>query len=315
MAGLAGFLTRLRPAGPLIGAILLAVAVPLGAALGFALGAVTATPARAEAIPVVAAENFYGDVARQIGGSAVAVTSILANPDQDPHLFEARASVARAVANARIVIMNGLDYDPWMTKLLAASPRSARIVIEVAALMQRRPGDNPHLWYDPATMPAVADALAARLTALDPDRRADYAVNLTRFHEALLPLDAKVAALKQRYAGTPVTATEPVAGYLLAALNLGVRNQRFQLSVMNGTEPSASDIGAFQRDLEGRAVRVLLYNNQTVAPLTERMRTLAAKAGIPVVGVSETAPDGTHYQDWMLAQLGALEAALAGKRP
>ena len=121
--------------------------------------------------------------------------------------------------------------------------------------------------------------------------------------------------MRRAYAGTPVTATEPVAGYLAAALGLDMRNQRFQLSIMNGTEPSASDIAAFQRDLESRAVRVLLYNSQTAEPLTERMRALAAKAGVPVVGVSETAPAGMHYQDWMLAQLDALDAALAGKRP
>jgi len=311
----AGIVGQWRRAAPAVGALLLALALPLGAALGFALGAVTATPARAEPIRVVAAENFYGDVAKQIGGPAVAVTSILSNPDQDPHLFEAKASVARAIADARVVIVNGVDYDPWMSKLLAASPKSGRAVIEVAALMHRKPGDNPHLWYDPATMPAFAKELAATLSRIDPDRRADYAVNLTRFQEALLPLDAKIAAIKRSYAGTPVTATEPVAGYMVAVLGLVVRNQRFQLAIMNGTEPSAADIAAFQRDLQTRAVRVLLYNSQTAEPLTERMRALATRAGVPVVGVSETAPPDVHYQDWMLAQLVALETALARKHP
>jgi zinc/manganese transport system substrate-binding protein len=290
---------------------------PVFAALAALLLAlpVLAAPARAEALRIVAAENFYGDVAQQIGGPAVAVTSILSNPDQDPHLFEASASTARAIADARVVVFNGADYDPWMTKLLAASPRADRAVIEVAALVGRKPGDNPHLWYDPATMPAFAQALAETLGRLDPDRRLQYAANLARFRTSLKPLEAKVAALRGAYAGTPVTAIEPVAGYLAAALGLTMRNERFQLSVMNGTEPSASDIAAFQRDLETRAVRVLLYNSQAVEPLTERLRALAEKSGVAVVGVTETVPPGMNYQTWMLAQLDALEAGLAGKRP
>jgi zinc/manganese transport system substrate-binding protein len=316
MAGLPDFLRRPTPAVPALAALVLALAVPLGAALGFVVGAVTASaPARAEPIAIVAAENVYGDVAQQIGGPAVAVMSILSNPDQDPHLFEASASAARAIAAARIVVLNGADYDPWMAKLLAASPRSDRVVIEVAALVGRKPGDNPHLWYDPATMPAFAKALAEALARLDPDRRADHAANLARFDAALQPLEEKMTALRRAYAGTPVTATEPVAGYMAAALGLTMRNERFQLAVMNGTEPSASDIARFHDDLRLHAVRVLLYNSQTAAPLTERMRALAGKAGIPVVGMSETAPAGVHYQDWMLAQLAALEAALAGKQP
>jgi zinc/manganese transport system substrate-binding protein len=307
---------RLAPAAPALAALLVALGVPLGAALGVALGAVTAaSPARAEPIAVVAAENVYGDVARQVGGSAVAVLSILSNPAQDPHLFETRASVARAIADARLVIVNGAGYDPWMAKLLAAAPRVERKVIEVAALRHRAAGDNPHLWYDPATMPAVAAALADELARLDPGRRADYAANLERFRAALRPLDARIAALRRAYAGTPVTATEPIAGYLAAALGLAMRNERFQLAVMNGTEPSAGDIARFQDDLRRRAVRVLIYNSQTAGPLAERMRALAAEAGVPVVGMSETAPADRPYQDWMLAQLGALEAALSGKRP
>jgi zinc/manganese transport system substrate-binding protein len=285
------------------------------AALGLAAAALMAAPARAEPIAIVAAENVYGDVAQQIGGSAVAVLSVLSNPDQDPHLFEARASIARAVAAAPIVIVNGAGYDLWMAKLLAAAPRAGRTTIEVATLRHRKPGDNPHLWYDPATMPAVATALADALARLDPARRADYAANLDRFRAALRPLEARIAALRQAYAGAPVTATEPVAGYLAAALGLAMRNERFQLAVMNGTEPSAGDIARFEDDLRRRAVRVLIYNSQSGGPLTERMRALAAKSGVPVVGMSETMPAGLRYQEWMLAQLGALEHALSGSRP
>ena len=271
--------------------------------------------ARAEPIPVVAAENFYGDVARQIGGGHVAVVSILTNPDQDPHLFEASTSTARQIAEARVVIYNGADYDPWMVKLLAGSPSARRIAIEVGALTHRKPGDNPHLWYDPATMPVVAAALAARLGDEDPPHRADYARNLAAFTASLAPLAAKVAAMRTAWQGTPVTATEPVFGYMAAAIGLVMRNERFQLAVMNDTEPGASDLAAFENDLKERRVRVLLYNDQTSDALTTRMKRLAADNRIPVIGVSETEPPGITYQDWMMRQLAALDAALSGKIP
>jgi len=271
--------------------------------------------AKAEPIAVVAAENFYGDVAEQVGGSAVKVTSILTNPDQDPHLFEASASTARALAAARIVIYNGADYDPWMSKLLSASRATGRITIEVAKLVGKKAGDNPHLWYDPATMPAVAKALAAQLAKLDPDHRSDYEARRDAFDASLKPIDEKIAALRQRYAGTAITATEPVAGYMAEAIHLRVRNPRFQLAIMNNTEPSASEIAAFQKDLKTRTVKVLLYNSQTSEELTEKMRSIAKGSGVPIVGVTETEPEGKKYQDWMLSELTALETGLSGKQP
>ena len=271
--------------------------------------------ADAEPIAVVAAENFYGDVAEQVGGSAVKVTSILTNPDQDPHLFEASASTARDLAAARIVILNGADYDPWMTKLLSASRAPGRITLEVATLAGKKAGDNAHLWYDPPTMPTLAKALAAELAKLDPDHRADFEARRDAFIASLKPIDDKIAALRQQYAGVAITATEPVAGYVADAIKLKVRNQRFQLAIMNDTEPSASEIAAFQQDLRTRAVKVLLYNSQTSEELTQRMRALAKQWGVPVVGVTETEPAGLKYQDWMLSELSALETGLSGKQP
>ena len=280
--------------------------------VAIALGLV---PARAAPLGVVAAENFYGDIAAQIGGGEVAVTSILANPDQDPHLFELSASTARAVAGAEIVIFNGAGYDPWMAKLLAASPAPGRTVLEAAALTHRAAGDNPHLWYDPVTMPAVAKALAAALAARDPAHRADYAARLTRFEASLKPIDDKVAALRQAWQGAKVTATEPVFGYMAAAIGLEMRNEGFQRAVMNDTEPSVAEIAAFERDLRTRTVRVLLYNMQTSEALTERMQALARQSGVPVVGVSETEPAGKHFQEWILSELDAVDHALAGFHP
>jgi zinc/manganese transport system substrate-binding protein len=271
--------------------------------------------ARADPISIVAAENFYGDIARQIGGPEVAVTSILSNPDQDPHLFEVSPSVGRAVSAARIVIYSGINYDPWMAKLLRAARLAKRQTIVVADLVGRKTGDNPHIWYDPATMPALANTLCDALIADDPGHQAGYRARLARFTASMAPIPAKIAELRERLAGTPVTATEPVAGYLFAALGLAVRNQAFQLAVMNNTEPSASDIATFENDLKNRRVRLLIYNSQASGPIAERMRKIATASQIPVVGATETEPAGTSYQGWMMSELDAVERALDKPTP
>lgn len=278
------------------------------AALGFAtvwsLGATAA-------VPVVAAENFYGDVARQIGGDAVSVVSILSNPDQDPHEFEASPETAKALSAAKLVIQNGIDYDPWMTKLLGASKAGGRRVIVVADLMRRHDGDNPHLWYDPATMPAVAGAIAAELKSLDPIHAEDFARRLAAFNASMAPIAAKIATLRERHAGAAVTATEPVFGEMAKALGLKMRDEKFQIAIMNDTEPAAGDVAAFENGLRGHAARVLFYNVQATGGISQRMRDIAGQAGIPVVGVSETEPQGVTYQDWMSNTLNAVGKALA----
>ncbi len=288
------------------------------AAIAACLALLLIAPARAQAAPnklaIVAAENFYGDVAGQIGGPDVRVTSILSNPDQDPHLFEASPSVARALSAARIVIYNGIDYDPWMAKLLGAVRADARTVIVVADLVGRKPGDNPHIWYDPATMLACARALAGALAATDPAHQDGYAQRLARFVASLAPLQARIAALRQRLAGTPVTATEPVFGYMFAALGMQVRNPEFQMAVMNGTEPSAAAIAAFETDLRTGAVKLLVTNAQASSPIAQRMARLARQAQVPVVGATETEPPGKTYQAWMLAALDAVANALPPHR-
>jgi zinc/manganese transport system substrate-binding protein len=281
--------------------------------LVLALAGAVAVPAfAADRIPVVAAENFYGDVAAAIGGSHVSVTSILANPDEDPHLFEASPSVARNIAAAKLVIYNGADYDPWMAKLLAANSAPGRAAIVAADLTGKKPGDNPHLWYDPATMPAVAIAIANRLAAIDPADKADFDANLATLDASLKQVADKVAAIKAKYAGTAVTATEPVFGYMAGALGLTMRNESFQLSVMNDTEPSARDTVEMESDLKNAKVKVFFYNSQVTDPLTKRLLKLANGAHVPVVGVSETQPAGKAFAIWMLDQLDATEKALAG---
>ena len=270
-----------------------------------------ASQAGDQPLTIVAAENFYGDVAQQLAGPDAKVTSILSNPDDDPHSFEASPSVARAIADARIVIANGADYDPWMEKLLGAGRSASRTTIKVADLVGRKPGDNPHLWYDPATMPAFAKALSAALAAADPAHRADYEQRLQVVLASLKPIDAKIAELRQKHSGTQVTATEPVFGYMAAALGLVMRNERFQLAVMNDTEPSASDVAAFETDLRKHRVRLLIYNSQATDESARRLLEIARQSKVPVIGVTETEPPGKTYQDWMQGQLDALDAALA----
>jgi zinc/manganese transport system substrate-binding protein len=278
-----------------------------------ALVLTSAAYAQSARIPVVAAENFYGDVVHQLGGNRVEVESILSSPDQDPHLFEASPKTARALQHASLVVYNGADYDPWMEKLLNASNNAKRKVIVAADLVGKKPGDNPHLWYNPATMPAVARAVSVALAATDPAHKTEYEANLAKFLDSLKPIDAKIAALHARYAGVPVTATEPVFGYMSDALGLSMREPRFQLAEMNDTEPSASDIASFEKDLREKRVRVLIYNSQASEELTKRMLKLAQQSQVPTVSVTETQPAGMTYQQWMLTQLDALSAALEGK--
>jgi zinc/manganese transport system substrate-binding protein len=294
-----------------------AKAVAKTLALGLALILVPAlaqgTPAHAEdRIAVVAAENFYGDIARQIGGDRVSVISIMNNPDQDPHLFETTPAIVRQLAGAQVVILNGANYDPWMDKLLAAAPRPSRAVISAAQLTGRKPGDNPHLWYDPVTMPAVATALAEALAKADNTHASDYAARLKTALVSLERIAQRVAQLKVKHAGTVVTATEPVFGPMAQALGLTMRNERFQLAMMNDTEPSARDVAAFEKDLKERKVKVLIYNSQVSEKLTERLRDIAGKSKVPVIGVTETMPPNVPFQDWVLGELDALDKALSG---
>jgi zinc/manganese transport system substrate-binding protein len=270
--------------------------------------------ASAQPVTVLAAENFYADVARQVGGDRVRVTTVLSNPNQDPHMFEVTPSVARAVSAARIVIANGAGYDPWMANLLRASASADRQSIVVAALVGRKPGDDPHIWYDPASMLALANALVQALSAADPAHKLEYAQRGAAFAQSLAPLRAALDALRQAHSGTAVTATEPVFFYAFRAMGMHVRNLAFQASVMNDTEPSAAAIAAFQMGLRAHEVKLLVYNSQVADPAAMRMRTVARDAGIPTVPVTETEPAGLTYQQWMLGEIRQVVAALESVR-
>ena len=192
------------------------------------LGGLRPSSAAGGKIAVVAAENFYGDVAAQIGGDLVAVTSILANPDQDPHLFETSPTTVRQIAAADVVVYNGAGYDPWMERFSVVTPKSSRQAIVAADLVHAAAGGNPHLWYDPQTMPAVARALAGAFAAADAAHKDQYAARLQTFLASLDPLDKKIAEIRRKYAGATVTATEPVFGPMADALHLTMLNPRFR---------------------------------------------------------------------------------------
>ena len=257
---------------------------------------------QADTVHIVAAENFYGGVAQQIAGDAAQVTSILSNPNQDPHEFTTDAATAMAVANADVVIYSGIGYDDWMEKLLGTPGKPGRVVIQVAELIGAKAGDNPHIWYNPKTMPALAAKLAAVLNQPE---------NLAAFEASFARLTDRIAKIRAAKAGTPVTATEPVFGDLAEALGFRMENEAFQIAVMNDTDPSFQQTADFETSLTSKAVEILFYNSQVTDPATARLQAVAEAHDVPIVGVTETQPpDAKSYVDWMLAELSEVEAAL-----
>ena len=265
------------------------------------------------AIAVLGTENFYADLLARVGGARVKASSLLNDPNADPHEFEASPRAAQAVADSKLVIVNGVGFDDFMDKLLAASPRPDRVVIDVQNLLGRRDDENAHVWYDPVTMPKVADAAAAALTKLEPQNAAYFAAQQANYRASLKPIGDKVASLKATYAGAPVAFTESVAGYLAEAIGLRVLTPpAFQEAIEAGTDPAPADVAAERDLLTGKKVKVLLYNSQVATPLTKDIRELAERSGVPVVGFAETIPPAfTTFQEWQLAQLDELEKALA----
>jgi len=214
------------------------------------------------------------------------------------------------------VIYNGIDYDPWMDRLLATSGKPNRVVIKVADLIGAKDGDNPHIWYDPKTMLALAARLSVELTKRSPEHLTFFEDRSARFLYSMQPVLDKIAEIKSHYAGQPVTATEPVFGYMADALGFKMLNYDFQLKIMNDTEPTADQTAAFEKSLATKTARILFYNSQVTDPTTDRLQNLARQSGIPVVGVTETQPPGAiSYVDWMLSELHDVQSALAVKNP
>ena len=294
-----------------MGSLGVVVAVVAVAAAG--CGTSPPTSAKPRVINAIGAENEYADVLSQIGGQYTHVSSILNNPTTDPHTFESSPSVAAEVSAAQLIVQNGVGYDTFMNKIESASPSSARKVIVVQGLLGLPDSTpNPHLWYDPKTMPATARALAHDLSTLQPAHAAYFEANLKRFEDSLTPWLNAIAAFKTKYGGTPVATTEPVADYLLEAM--GAINKTpfpFQADIMNGVDPAPQDVTLETGFFANHTVKVFCYNQQVVDALTTSIRLDALKAGVPVVGVYETMPTpGYDYQSWMLAEVNAIQKAV-----
>ncbi|MGH2885676.1 MAG: metal ABC transporter solute-binding protein, Zn/Mn family [Solirubrobacteraceae bacterium] len=265
-------------------------------------------------IVAVGAENEYANVISQIGGKYVAASAIESNPNTDPHTFEASPSVAHAVAAARLVVQNWVGYDTYMNKIESASPSSSRTVIDVQKLLGLPDSTpNPHLWYLPRTMPAVAAALVKDLSAIDPSHATYFAANAARFDASLQPWYQALKQFAAQYPRTPVATTEPVGDYMLqAAGTVNLTPFQFQADSMNGVDPAAQDVTLQDGLFSGHRVKAFLYNQQVTDSLTESFLAKAKQYGVPVVGVYETMPTpGYNYQSWMLAEVKALQRAVA----
>jgi zinc/manganese transport system substrate-binding protein len=302
---------------PRRGSMLVALAVTVGL-LATACSSSSDSPASSGSGQVVAvgAENEYANVIGQIGGKYVKVTAIESNPNTDPHTFEASPSVATAVSAAQLVVQNGIGYDTYMNKIEAASPSSTRKIIDVQNLLGLpNSTPNPHLWYSPHTMPAVAKAVAGDLSALQPSHAAYFQANVSKFDASLRPWYQAIAKFKAAYAGTPVAVTEPVGDYMLQAAGANIMTPfGLQADIMNGVDPSPQYVSLEDGLFTSHKVKVFVYNQQVTDALTASFLSQAQKDGIPVVGVYETMPvPGYNYQSWMLAEVNALTKAVTSK--
>jgi zinc/manganese transport system substrate-binding protein len=263
-------------------------------------------------IQVVAAENFWGSIAAQLGGTHVNVISIVTDPNADPHEFETNTADALDFAHANYVILNGAGYDTWGQKLLAANPSNGRKVLNVADLLGKTEGDNPHFWYDPDYVQQVINQITGDYQSLDPADAAYFSAQQTALENALTPYRQLIQVIKQSYGGTQIGGTESIAVYLANALGLDlISPPDFMNAVSEGNDPPTQSVAAFEQQINQKQISVLIYNNQTATTVTTNLKQLATAQGIPVVGISETMePPDTTFQNWQYAQLTSLQNAL-----
>jgi zinc/manganese transport system substrate-binding protein len=292
----------------------LAVAGLAGSALLAGCGS-PPSPAAAGRLAVVAAENFWGDIARQIGGGQVSVTSIITDPNADPHSYETDPRDAAAITNAGLVIENGAGYDDFIDKLLSTNPNTGRDVLSIAQTVGAGGGNpNPHLWYSPDYVTAAAHAIESHLASRDQVHATEFQANLQTFLTAYQPYIDTLATIRARHGGTPIAYTERVPGYLVEKAMLRLATPAsFARSIEDGNDPSPADTAAMDDAMTHRLVKVLLYNAQVTSPTTQKVRDVATANGIPVVGVAETIPAGQPtFQAWQIHQALAILAALGG---
>ncbi|HZC31052.1 MAG TPA: zinc ABC transporter substrate-binding protein [Gaiellaceae bacterium] len=264
-------------------------------------------------IHVTAAENFWGSIAAQLGGDRVQVTSLITNPATDPHAYEPTAADARTLAGSKLVIVNGIGYDPWAPKLLAANPVKGRVVLTVGDLVGIKPGGNPHRWYSPANVQQVIDAIVADYKQLDPQDAAYFNHQRAIFEtRGLAQYEAEIAAIRKRYAGTPVGASESIFAPLAQALGLKlITPYSFLKAISEGTDPTAQDKATVDRQVAKKQIKIWVYNSQNSTPDVQRLTSAAQKQHIPVATITETlTPASATFEQWQVAQLRALRAAL-----
>jgi zinc/manganese transport system substrate-binding protein len=269
-------------------------------------------------LTIVAGENFWGSIVSQLAGRVASVTSVVNDPNADPHSYQSSADNARAFADADYVVLNGAGYDSWANRLIKANPNSKRKVLSVADLLGRKDGDNPHFWYDPDAVTEVADQMTADLKSVDPSDAGYFDTQRTGFDTAMAPDRARMAEIKFKFAGTPVASTESIFVSLGDYLGLKlVSPPEFMQAVAEGNDPPAPSVAAFQDLVAKKQAKVLVYNRQTSTQVTTNMRKLATGRRIPVVGMTETIqPSGRSFEDWLGSELLELENALdAGANP
>jgi len=266
-------------------------------------------------ITVIAGENFWGSLITQLGGNEVAVTSIVSDPNADPHEYESNANDAKLFATANYVVLNGAGYDSWGDSLLSASNNPNRKVLVVATLLGKKEGDNPHFWYSPDYVNQVIAQMESDLISIDPKDTAYFQAQYKTLQSSLAEYQNRIGNIKHDFGSTKVASTESIFVYLAdaAGLNL-ISPPEFIDAVAEGNDPPASSVVEFEKQLKSQEPEVLVYNEQTVTPLTENMKKLAAEAEIPTIGITETIqpPDAT-FQEWMNAQLLQLQNALNAK--
>lgn len=262
-------------------------------------------------IVICSAENFYGNVAEMIGGKFVKVTSIISNPDADPHLFSTSPNTAITISKAQVIIYNGADYDPWMIQLLSSRKSNSKLaIINVAELVGVKKGANPHIWYKPDTFPKLASLLAEKFSKIDPENKTYFEENLNSFNDQYKNIYSLIESIKSSFSGTNVIATEPVFGYMADALGFNMKGKRFQWIIMNGSEPSPNITADFIDELKSHTIKILYYNNQVTDPATENILNMARQNNIKIIGVSETMANNQNVIQWLTKSLVDTQQAL-----
>lgn len=309
--------TSIRPLAAAALLLTAATATACSTSSGDAAGSTgkgTAPGGAGTTIHVVAAENFWGSIATQLGGSHVKVTSIITNPETDPHDYEPTASDARTVAGAQYAIVNGIGYDAWADKLLAASPSAGRKDLVVGDLVGIKPGGNPHRWYSPQDVHQVIERITADYQRIDPADAADFDRLKTTFENTTLgPYNQEIATIKAKYTGTPIGASESIVSPLADGLGLKMLTpSSFLTAISEGSDPTARDKSTIDAQIKDRRIRIYVYNSQNSTPDVQQQVKEAKAEGIPVATVTETlTPAGASFQQWQVRQLRGIAAALA----